>query len=98
MGWDDYVVVRSIATVIAVILSYALNTRFSFSSSHSFRRFISYVSGVSLSIVVSYVVSLGVYFIVFAESYPLLSVNLGACVAALTNFLYQNNVTYSREG
>lgn len=98
LEWGNYVVVRGIATGIAVILSYVLNTRFSFSSSHSFRRFISYVSGVSLSVIVSYVVSLGVYFMIFAESHPLLSVNIGACVAALTNFLYQNYITYSKEG
>lgn len=96
--WDQYVAVRSIATVIAIVLSYLLNTRFSFSSSHSIKRFVSYVSGVSISIAVSYVVSLGTYYLLFEETRPLLSVNIGAGVAALTNFVFQNSITYARKG
>jgi putative flippase GtrA len=94
--FDNFLVVRTISTLLAVVQSYVLNTRYSFLSTYSVTRFLSYLSGAVLSIGVTYFVSLSLYYIVFSTSYPLLATNVGAIAAAFTNFFYQRNVTFKR--
>jgi putative flippase GtrA len=94
---ENYLLVRAIASISSLFLAYVLNTHFSFSSTHSFIRFVSYIMGISLSLSVSYMVSLVFYYLVFASSWPLLSTNFGAIAAAIANFLYQKNITYRKK-
>jgi putative flippase GtrA len=93
---DNYLFARVIATISSLFLAYILNTHFSFSSTYSVTRFISYTKGVSMSLSVSYLVSLGIYYLIFSSSWPLLSTNIGAIAAAICNFLYQKHFTYRR--
>jgi putative flippase GtrA len=92
---NRYVLVRAIASFIALILSYWLNTKFSFQSTYSIGRFFSFTAGVLLSQTVSYVVSLTCFYLIFNSSRPLLATNIGALVAAGTNYSYQRFITYS---
>ena len=92
---DSYMVVRGIATSLALVQSYLINTVFSFSSRYNLRNFLSYILGVSGSLFISYLVSLGVFFLIFKSDHPLLSTNIGAVVAAITNYLYQRFITYA---
>lgn len=93
---DNYLIARTLSTLLAILQSYILNTRYSFSSTHNAKRFFSYLSGVVLSIGVTYFVSLGLYYLVFSSSCPLLATNVGAVAAALANFYFQRNITYKR--
>jgi putative flippase GtrA len=92
---NQFVLVRAIASLVALVLAYGLNTRFSFASIYSIRRFLSYTAGVSLSLCVTYAVSLACFYMILNASHPLLATNIGALVAALTNYLYQRFITYS---
>ncbi len=93
---NDFLIARTLSTLLAIAQSYLLNLKYSFSSSHSISKFISYLSGVALSIGVSYFVSLCIYYVVFSSSYPLVATNIGALAAALANFFFQRSVTFKR--
>lgn len=94
---DSYILVRSLSTVVALCLSYGLNTAFSFNATYSIRRFVSYTAGVALSLLVTYLVSLGFYYLILGSSHPLLATNVGAVFAAVTNYLYQRCITYAKK-
>src|SRR5262245_28714698 len=62
---NHFVLARAIASLVALVLSYGLNTRFSFASTYSIRRFLSYTAGVSLSLCVCYAISLACFYMIF---------------------------------
>lgn len=92
----SFIGARTVSTLCAVLLSYSINTKFSFRAHYTIKGFISYVAGLSISIASTYLTSLTLYYLVFDSTRPLLSTNLGALVAAMVNYVFQRFVTYRK--
>ena len=90
----NFIESRIVGTIITVVFSYTLNTIYTFNANHSKKRFAKYIVGVGLSAFVSFVVSLFAFYFLFNKMHPLIAVNIGAGVAAIINYLFQDRITY----
>ena len=92
-----YVFTRLLATSCALGISYVLNSIWTFPTPLAVQTFIQYAAGVSISLLVSYVVSLLAYYVAFDGRHELLATNIGAAIATLVNFVFQKRVTFSEK-
>ena len=90
-----YVFTRLLATACVLGASYVLNSVWTFPTPLAMQTFIQYAAGVSLALLVSYVVSLLAFYVVLGGQHELLATNIGAAIAALVNFVFQKRVTFS---
>jgi putative flippase GtrA len=90
-----YVLTRLLATACALGTSYVINSVWTFPTPLAVQTFIHYAAGVSLALVVSYVVSLLTFYVALDGRHELLATNIGATFAALVNFVFQKRVTFS---
>jgi putative flippase GtrA len=90
-----YVFTRLLATASALAVSYVLNSVWTFPTPLAMQTFIHYAAGVSLALLVSYLVSLLAFYVALQGQHELLATNIGAAVAALVNFVFQKRVTFA---
>ena len=90
-----YVFTRLLATTCALAASYVLNSLWTFPTPLGMETFIQYAAGVSLALLVSYVVSIFAFYLALEGQHELLATNIGAAIAALVNFVFQKRVTFS---
>ena len=90
-----YVFTRLLATASALAVSYVLNSVWTFPTPLAMQTFIQYAAGVSLALLVSYLVSLLTFYVALQGQHELLATNIGAAVSALVNFVFQKRVTFA---
>jgi putative flippase GtrA len=90
-----YVFTRLLATACALAASYVLNSAWTFPTPLAMQTFIQYAAGVSLALLVSYLVSLLTFYVALQGRHELLATNIGAAVSALVNFVFQKRVTFA---
>lgn len=92
----SYFLVRVLTLIVILIFSYTMNAIFTFKVKPVVSHFFKYTLGASVSILISYLISLLSYYWLFEGQYPLLSTNIGAAFAFIVNYLFQKKITFKK--